>query len=85
MRGEKSRFGSSFAYKSYELTCGEGECWGDGITPISAAHLEGAENVTLKGVNHSPSPNGDRVWYGSEEIFESWASYLKPSPELAGV
>lgn len=85
VQGERRRFGSSFAYKSYELTCGSGECWGDGITPISAAHLEGAENVTLEGVNHSPSPRGDRVWYGSDGIFESWASYLKSSPELAGI
>ena len=85
VRGERYRFGSSFAYKSYQLTCGDGECWGDGITPMTAAHLDGAENVTLEGVNHSPSPKGDRLWYGSDGIFQTWAHYLKPSPELANI
>ena len=80
--GQRSWFGSSFAYKSYQLTCGDGECWGDGITPIAAAHLDGAENVTLDGVNHSPSPGDKRLWYGSEDIFPLWATYLKASASL---
>ncbi|MEN9206333.1 MAG: hypothetical protein Q6K70_11060, partial [Thermostichales cyanobacterium DRC_bins_46] len=33
-----------FAYTSYELTDGVGNVWGDGITPITAAHLPGATN-----------------------------------------
>ena len=73
--GQRGRFGPSFAYQSYQLTCGSGECWGDGITPITAAHLEGAENITLDGVNHSPAPG--KVWYGSKEVLEQWTSYLK--------
>ena len=51
--GEK-KLGSWLAYESYKLTCGVGNCWGDGITPIKAAHLEGAKNLTLEGVMHSP-------------------------------
>jgi hypothetical protein len=30
----KGSFGTWLAYKSYELTVGKGETWGDGITPI---------------------------------------------------
>lgn len=63
-----------FAYSSYELTCGKGNTWGDGITPIEAAHLEGAENLVLDGVIHSP--RRDRLWYGSPQILKTWAAYL---------
>ncbi len=68
------RWRSGIAYNSYQLTCGTGECWGDGITPIVAAHLDGAENITLDHVWHSPK--GDRPWYGSPEIVEAWSRYL---------
>ncbi len=44
--GER-RLGKWLAYNSYQLTCGRGNCWGDGITPIAAAHLTGATNITL--------------------------------------
>lgn len=63
-----------FAYSSYELTVGAGNVWGDGITPIEAAHLEGAENLTYGGVVHSPRPG--QLWYGSPEILQLWAEYL---------
>lgn len=71
--GERRR-GKWLAYSSYELTCGQGNCWGDGITPIAAAHLEGAENLVVEGVNHSPRAAG--IWYGSPQILPSWVSYL---------
>lgn len=70
----KRRLGNWFAYSSYELTCGRGDVWGDGITPLEAAHLEGAENIVLDGVFHSPRPGA--VWYGSPQIVETWAKYL---------
>jgi pimeloyl-ACP methyl ester carboxylesterase len=63
-----------FAYSSYELTCGQGNCWGDGITPIAAAHLEGAENLTLENVLHSP--RAGQLWYGSPEVVKIWAAHL---------
>jgi triacylglycerol esterase/lipase EstA (alpha/beta hydrolase family) len=72
--GEK-RWGSWLAYNSYQLTCGEGNCWGDGITPIAAAHLAGATNLTLEGVQHSPNASG--CWYGSPEVIPDWLSYLQ--------
>ncbi len=70
----KRRLGEWLAYSSYELTCGVGNSWGDGITPIEAAHLEGAINLTLDGVFHSPRRQS--LWYGSQEPFKSWVSYL---------
>lgn len=68
------RLGSWLAYNSYQLTCGQGNCWGDGITPIAAAHLEGATNLILKGVMHSPKSPG--ICYGSPEVKQAWVSYL---------
>lgn len=71
-----------FSYKSYELTVGRGDCWGDGITPIAAAHLAGAENLVLEGVMHSPKVTRGRVslvsreWYGSPEPLKAWVPYL---------
>ncbi len=63
------------AYNSYQLTCGDGNSWGDGITPVKAAHLEGALNITLDGVMHAPTSPG--LWYGSPQILPSWISYLQ--------
>ncbi len=71
--GER-RLGKWLAYNSYQLTCGRGNCWGDGITSITAAHLTGATNITLEGVMHSPRSPG--IWYGSPEVRQAWLSYL---------
>lgn len=70
----QQRWGSWLAYSSYKLTCGAGNCWGDGITPLEAAHLEGAINLTLDGVLHSPRRKG--IWYGSPPAMKAWVSYL---------
>ncbi|MGB8702408.1 MAG: alpha/beta fold hydrolase [Thermosynechococcaceae cyanobacterium] len=75
------RPGQWFTYQSYRLTCGEGTCWGDGVTPLAAAQLSGAINLVLDAVQHSPRPgqrNGrdQHQWYGSPEVTKSWASYL---------
>ncbi|WP_414526982.1 esterase/lipase family protein [Nodularia chucula] len=66
--------GGWLAYNSYQQTCGQGNTWGDGITPIAAAHLEGAENLIIPGVKHSPRSPG--IWYGSPEPLKSWVQYL---------
>ena len=71
--GER-RPGQWLAYNSYKLTCGIGNCWGDGITPIESAHLQNAINLTLDGVLHSPRRAG--LWYGSPEPLQAWVSYL---------
>lgn len=71
--GER-RLGKWLAYSSYQLTCGVGNCWGDGITPIEAAHLDGAINLTLEEVWHSPRRKG--LWYGSPSVVPDWMPYL---------
>ena len=71
----RRQFGSWLAYNSYQLTCGEGNCWGDGIIPLEVAHLEGAINITLEGIMHAPTSPG--AWYGSLDAIEAWISYIK--------
>lgn len=65
--------------------CGDPEAWGDGVVPEPSAHLEGALNITLDGVYHSPvgvddgAENGSskrRVWYGSPGVLEKWVHHL---------
>lgn len=68
------RLGNWLTYSSYEMTIGQGACWGDGITPIEAAHLAGAENLTLDQVWHSPRPG--RLWYGSASVVPVWGAHL---------
>jgi pimeloyl-ACP methyl ester carboxylesterase len=68
------KWGQCLAYSSYQQTCGEGNTWGDGITPIVAAHLDGAKNITIEGVKHSPRTGG--TWYGSPEVLCQWIKHL---------
>jgi pimeloyl-ACP methyl ester carboxylesterase len=70
----EQKIGQWLAYSSYQQTCGVGNTWGDGITPIIAAHLDGAENITIEGVRHSPRTAG--IWYGSPEVLRDWVRYL---------
>lgn len=63
------------AYNSYNMTLAQGDTWGDGITPIQAAHLEGAMNLTLDGVFHAPNQD-HRPWYGSESVLPRWLELL---------
>lgn len=68
-----------FTHSSYRITCGQGQCWGDGVTPITAAHLTGAENLVLDQVLHSPGPSPSaqtHVWYGSPDPIKIWGAYL---------
>ncbi|MEM7725552.1 MAG: lipase [Cyanobacteria bacterium P01_A01_bin.45] len=72
--GER-RWGKWFAFSSYQQTCGNGNTWGDGITPVEAAHLKGAENLIIDGATHSPKSPND--WYGSLQYLQLWTKYLK--------
>ncbi len=75
----KSVFGQRwrtwFTYNSYQITSGQGACWGDGITPVTAAHLLKATNLTFDQVHHSPKPGVD--WYGSPHVVDRWLPYLR--------
>lgn len=43
-----------FTWQSYELCCGEGDVWGDGVIPVKCATgLEGAEHVILEGIHEN--------------------------------
>ena len=70
------RWRTWFTYNSYKLTAGAGACWGDGITPITAAHLAEANNIVLEQVYHSPKPG--IAWYGSPTVVDQWLPYLLP-------
>ena len=78
--GQKTwKLSDRFTYESYKLTCGVGDRWGDGVTPIEAAHLDGAHNLTIEDVLHSPSgqrKSNAHLWYGTQSIVSQWVSAL---------
>jgi len=66
----------STAYNSYSVVCGDGTVTGDGIVPLAAAHLRGAEQLTLDGCLHSINVAGttrptDRS-YLCEAFVDDW-------------
>ena len=58
------------AYRTYRSISGQGNEWGDGLVPTSAALLRGARHITLDGVAHFAIFGDD--WYGSESIIPLW-------------
>lgn len=70
--------------------CGDADVWGDGIVPNVSSQLEGALNIELTDVYHSPVGSSDgsedpnateeerRLWYGSKGIMEQWIDNLAP-------
>ncbi|PON87470.1 GPI inositol-deacylase PGAP1-like [Trema orientale] len=69
---------SRFIGQGYKQVCGRAEVWGDGVVPEESAHLEGALNISLDGVYHSPVGSDDelRPWYGSPAVVEQWIHHL---------
>lgn len=68
-----------FAWQSYELCCGKGDVWGDGVIPLECAlGLEGAQHIILQGVEHFPSVGEKelRSWYGSPAVVDMWLPSL---------
>ncbi|RVW63421.1 hypothetical protein CK203_055908 [Vitis vinifera] len=67
-----------FIGQGYKQVCGQADVWGDGVVPEASAHLEGALNVSLDGVYHSPVGSDDvsRPWYGSPAVAEQWVHHL---------
>lgn len=64
--------------QGYKQVCGRADVWGDGVVPEMSAHLEGALNISLDGVYHSPvgSQDATRPWYGSTSVVETWVHHL---------
>ncbi|KAK1273084.1 F-box protein SKIP31 [Acorus gramineus] len=69
---------SRFIGQSYKQVCGRADVWGDGVVPEISAHLEGALNISLEGVYHSPTGSDDvlRPWYGSPAVVDKWVHHL---------
>ncbi|KAL3815176.1 hypothetical protein ACJIZ3_016444 [Penstemon smallii] len=67
-----------FVGQGYKQVCGQADVWGDGVVPEVSAHLEGAVNISIDGVYHSPvgSDDAERPWYGSPAIVEQWIHHL---------
>ena len=64
--------------QGYKQVCGSAAAWGDGITPVQTAHLDGADNVTLEGVFHTPLGSSDsRPWYGTPKVLDQWVDKLR--------
>lgn len=68
-----------FIGQGYKQVCGRADVWGDGVVPEMAAQLEGALNISLNGVYHSPVGSDDalRPWYGSPAVVEKWVHHLR--------
>ncbi|XP_015895258.3 uncharacterized protein LOC107429114 isoform X2 [Ziziphus jujuba] len=64
--------------QGYKQVCGEANVWGDGVVPQASAHLDGALNISLDGVYHSPlgSDDASKPWYGSPDVVEQWIHHL---------
>ncbi|KAJ4829085.1 hypothetical protein Tsubulata_050231 [Turnera subulata] len=71
-------FRARFVGQGYKQVCGRADVWGDGVVPEESAHLDGALNISLDGVYHSPVGSDDelRPWYGSPAIVEQWVQHL---------
>ncbi|XP_022719926.1 uncharacterized protein LOC111277775 [Durio zibethinus] len=71
-------FRARFVGQGYKQVCGQADVWGDGVVPEVSAHLEGALNISLDGVYHSPVGSDDisRPWYGSPAVVEQWIHHL---------
>nr|ACN40180.1 unknown [Picea sitchensis] len=67
-----------FVGQGYKQVCGQADVWGDGVVPEVSAHLEGAKNIILEGVYHSPIGSNDisTPWYGSSTILDKWVHHL---------
>lgn len=61
-------------YMFYKNVLGEGNVAGDGIVPVTSCFLKGAENVTISGIEHLPTPH--TRWYGTGEGIEQWIRWL---------
>jgi len=52
--GKDGSFSERIVGAGYKQVCGQSEVDGDGVVPIPSAHLQGAEQINLDGVYHSP-------------------------------
>lgn len=63
------------AYNSYQMVCGDGAVAGDGIVPLSSAHLDGATQITLDCFHSIAEPGTAKPtdnWYAAEPVIDQW-------------
>ena len=60
--------------QGYKQVCDSASVAGDGIVPRASAHLEGANQIDLDGVYHSPIGKGSRQWYG--DVVDVWLEHV---------
>lgn len=70
----------TFASAAPLQVCGESSVWGDGVVPVPSAHLDGAINITLEGVYHSPLGADPSPSPGSSEVERA-----SPASDLDGL
>eukprot|EP00898_Chlorokybus_atmophyticus_P000732 jgi/Chlat1/165/Chrsp1S03104 len=76
--------GEEIAYTSYQVNCGVGNVWGDGVCPVESTLLNGWEHLVLPGVRHAGRgpTSGEEVdeakkpWYGTAQVVSEWSQYL---------
>ncbi|KAL2896973.1 Integrator complex subunit 7 [Bienertia sinuspersici] len=73
-------FRARFVGQGYKQVCGQADVWGDGVVPEVSAHLEGALNISLDGVYHSPVGSDDLLRPWIDELLEErqhqvWSQY----------
>lgn len=61
------------AYFTYSKIIGNGELYGDGVVPLDSSILDGAENIILSDIYHSPLR---KPWYGSKKALQYWGKYV---------
>jgi triacylglycerol esterase/lipase EstA (alpha/beta hydrolase family) len=59
------------AWRSYQVSFGNGDQNGDGVIPTSACYLAGADNLIIDGARHVPY-NAPRTWYGAPDVVPLW-------------
>lgn len=59
------------AYRSYQVSFGDGAQIGDGIVPTASCYLPGADNLVIEGARHAPY-NAPNTWYGARDVIPLW-------------
>lgn len=59
------------AWRSYQVSFGNGAQDGDGVIPTAACYLAGADNLIIDGARHVPY-NAPRTWYGAPDVVPLW-------------
>ena len=80
VRGRRfGRLEEILAFRSYEVSFGDGDQLGDGIVPTHCCFLAGADNLLLEGARHAPY-NAPRTWYGAPDVVPLWCESLIRRP-----